>query len=57
MSRSYLAGAPREADQGAQNTHLLRYLALRRSTYATQYASAPQDSAALHLGIFEQPKG
>jgi hypothetical protein len=56
MNGSFLAGAPREADQGAKNTHLRRYLIPRRCD-VHEYVSLLGISAALHLGIFEQPKG
>ena len=55
MSGSFLAGAPREADQDAKNTHLLRCPPSSSLDVRTKYASLLGLSGALHLGISDQP--
>ena len=55
MNGSYLTGAPRCADEGAQNAHLRRFPRPSSVNVRTKYASLLRTSGALHLSIFEQP--
>ncbi len=55
MNGSFLAGAPRCADTGAQNAHLRRFLRPSPVDVRTKYASLLGTSGALHLGIFDPP--
>jgi hypothetical protein len=55
MKDSFLAGKPREADKGFQNTHLRRCPRPSSLNVRPKYASLLGMSGALHLDIFEQP--
>ena len=55
MNGSFLAGAPRCADTGAQNAHLRRFPRPSSVDVRTKYASLLGTSGALHLGIFDPP--
>ena len=55
MNSSFIAGAPRRADTGAQNAHLRRFPRPSSVDVRTKYASLLGTSGALHLGIFDPP--
>jgi hypothetical protein len=57
MNGSFLAGAPREADKGAQKAHLRRCPRPSSLNVRPKYASLLGMSGALHLDIFDQPIG
>jgi hypothetical protein len=56
MSGSFLAGKPREAEQGFKTTHLLRCPRPSSLNVRPKYASLLGTSGALHLGTFDQPR-
>ncbi len=55
MNSSFIAGAPRRADTGAQNANLRRFPRPLSVDVRTKYASLLGTSGALHLGIIDPP--
>ena len=56
MKGSFLAGAPRCADQGAKKAHLRRCPRPSSLNVRPKYASLLETSGALHLDLFDQPE-